>query len=326
MTTHHILVTGGSGFIGTHLVAAALTAGHSVTNLDIKRPVLDAHAAHWVEADLMDVDVVMRVVAQSQPTLVYNLAAIADIALDAAAMASNTQGLRNVMVAAKQVGSVTRLIHASTQLVVKPGYEPAHPRDFAPYTEYGESKAQSETILWEEAGALPWTIVRPATIWGPWHATFGGSIWKYLNRRWYLLPTGVDPVRSYGYVGNIVAQLLAIADAKTEDVDHAIFYLGDVPQRSSAWLDGFSQELTGKRTRRVPGIALKLLAGVGELSRRIGGPAPIDRGRLYRMTTDYPVPMEETFRVLGRGPTGLQDGIAQTVAWLRETQPGEYRR
>ena len=71
MTTHHILVTGGSGCIGTHLFAAAVTAGHSVTNLDIKRPVLDAHAAHWVEADLMDVDVVMRVVAQSQPTLAY---------------------------------------------------------------------------------------------------------------------------------------------------------------------------------------------------------------------------------------------------------------
>lgn len=326
MTSHRIVVTGGSGFIGTHLITALLEAGYQVTNLDRKRPALIEHLPHWIEADLMDDAGIMHLITEARPTLIYNLAAVADIALDAAAMAPNTQGLRHVIRAAQTAGSVTRLVHASTQLVVRPDYSPAHPRDFAPYTEYGESKAQSETILWEEAGDLPWTIVRPATIWGPWHASFGKSIWKYLNRRWYLLPTGIDPVRSYGYVGNVVAQLLAIPDAPADAVDRAIFYLGDEPQRSSTWLDGFSQALTGKPTRRVPGAALKLLAEAGEFSRRIGGPAPIDRGRLYRMTTDYPVPMAETFRVLGCGSIEMEEGIAKTIAWLRTNQPDEYQK
>lgn len=53
--------------------------------------------------------------------------------------------------------------------------------------------------------------------------------------------------------------------------------------------------------------------------------AVIDRGRLYRTTTDYPVPMEKTFAILGHGSTGMTEGIAETVACFRTHEPG-YRR
>lgn len=324
--TKRLAITGGSGFIGTNLVQAALERGDTVLNLDIAAPGDKRHAAHWRRVDILDAPAVAQVLADFRPDAVYNLAAVADIALAAEAMLPNTQGLRNVVAGVRGCGSRPVLVHASTQLVVGPEYEPAHARDYHPYTPYGQSKADSEEILWDEAGDLRWTIVRPATVWGPWHATFHGSIWRYLNRRWYMLPTGVDPIRSFGYVGTVVSQLLAVLDADPADTDHRIFYLGDVPARSSAWLDGFSRALTGRRTRRVPGFALRLLAEGGELLKRLGGPSPIDRGRLYRMTTDYPVPMDETFRVLGRGPTTTEAGVAATVEWLRTQHPEEYRR
>lgn len=321
-----LVITGGSGFIGTNLVQMARDRGDAVVNIDLRPPQVEAQRACWREGDLMDAGALRALIADADPDAIINLAAVADIALRAAAMPANTQGLRHVIEAARALPTKPQLIHASTQLVVKPGYLPAHPRDFAPYTEYGQSKAESEEILWEEAGDLRWTIVRPSTIWGPWHATFGGSIWKYLNRRWYMLPTGMDPVRSYGYVANVCAQLLAVVDAPTAAVDHKIFYVGDAPEPSSKWLDGFSRALTGHATRRIPGSALRVLATLGEWSNAVGGPSPINRGRLYRMTTDYPVPMEETFRVLGRGNVDSASGIAATVAWLRERHPDEYRR
>jgi hypothetical protein len=56
-----------------------------------------------------------------------------------------------------------------------------------------------------------------------------------------------------------------------------------------------------------------------------GQVAVIDRGRLYRTTTDYPVPMEKTFATLGHGSTGMTESIAETVACLRRHEPG-YRR
>ena len=40
-----VLVTGGSGFIGTNLVAFLLARGHAVTNLDSQTPLMDAHRA-----------------------------------------------------------------------------------------------------------------------------------------------------------------------------------------------------------------------------------------------------------------------------------------
>jgi hypothetical protein len=44
------------------------------------------------------------------------------------------------------------------------------------------------------------------------------------------------------------------------------------------------------------------------------------------MTSDYRTPMDKTFEVIGKGPFSLQEGIDQTVAWLREHGGAEYRK
>jgi len=141
-----------------------------------------------------------------------------------------------------------------------------------------------------------------------------------------LFRIGFDPVRSYGYVTNVVGQMMAASKAEPAAVNQRIFYVGDEPIASSKWLDGFSFALTGRKARRVPGNVLKLLALGGEVMHRIGGPAPLDRGRLYRMTTDYQVPMEETFETLGRGSVSRDQGIEETVAWLQKALPDEYQQ
>jgi len=43
------------------------------------------------------------------------------------------------------------------------------------------------------------------------------------------------------------------------------------------------------------------------------------------MTSDYPVPMEKTFEALGRGPYSLEEGIAETVQWLRRHGGPEFQ-
>jgi len=312
------LVTGGSGFIGSHLVDALVEAGHQVANLDLKAPPYDAKHASWHAVDLLDLPAVEALVVNFAPDVIFNLAAVADIDLGAEAMRPNTEGLRHLIGAARKLSVIPRIVHTSTQLVVAPGHHPSGPRDYEPYTVYGESKAEAEEILWKEADDLVWVILRPTTIWGPRHPSFDRTILKYLERRWYLLPTGIDPIRSYGYVASVVSQFLAAATLPAKRIDHQVFYAGDAPIRSSTWLDGFSRALSGHPVRRIPGAALRLLATLGSMSKRLGGPAPIDRGRLYRMTTDYPVPMEATFAVLGSGPFSMEQGIAETSAWLRD--------
>lgn len=319
--TRRVLVTGGSGFIGTHLLAKLMDSGGRVSSIDLAPPKIVSHQPVWKRIDLLDEAALFAHIAAFRPDIIFNLAANADIGQGGSAFRVNTQGLRNIADASRAAGLAPHLIHASTQLVVRPGYQPAGPRDYAPYTEYGESKAESEELLWNEGADVFWTIVRPGTIWGPWHPGFPGSIWKYLEKRWYLLPSDPDPLRTYSYVGNAVAQLLAIPGAAREAVERQVFYIGDAPIRGSKWLDSFSIALSGHPVRRVPGWMLRALALAGEASKRLGGPAPIDLGRLYRMTTSYPVPLEPTFALLGTGPTSLEEGVAETVAWLRRDDP-----
>jgi nucleoside-diphosphate-sugar epimerase len=315
MTSLRVLVTGGSGFIGTHLVNGLLNSGDQVLNLDIVAPKLPEHTRVWQQCDLLDEAALRGVVSRYRPTVIYNLAANADIAKHGEALAVNTRGLQNLINANLHLNTPAHLTHTSTQLVVGPQYSAQGPRDYSPYTEYGDTKAKSEELLWHSR-AMPWTIARPTMVWGPWHPQFAKSIWRYIGKRWYLLPTGIDPVRSFAYVGNVVAQLMAIPNAPSQRVVSKVFYLSDEPVRSSVWLDGFSIAMTGKPIRRIPGGLLRSAALVGELSGKLGGPSPINLGRLYRMTTDYETPVSPTFDVLGRGPYTFDEGVKRSLAWL----------
>lgn len=321
-----VVVTGGSGFIGSHLIEALMSVGASVTNLDIKPPTFEHHHALWRSCDIRDSRAVADAFAASPPEIIYNLAAVADIFAPADRMAVNTVGLENVLEQARQSDCAPLVVHFSTQLVVAAGYTATGPLDFRPYTTYGETKAQSERLLHAHGQALEWTIIRPTNVWGPWHPTFGDQIWRYLEKGYYLHPDGKDPYRSYGYVTNVVWQVIRLAELPRDQVVGKTLYVGDEALPSSVWLDAFSRALRGTRTRRVPGLLLKLIAEAGELSARLGGPSPINRGRLDRMTKDYIVPMQPTLDLLGRGPVTLQDGVDTTVEWLRSRKPTHLTR
>jgi nucleoside-diphosphate-sugar epimerase len=321
-----LLVTGGSGFIGTHLVDAATGAGDEVVNIDVRPPTLASQNATWRELDLLDVEGLKGLVADFRPDAVINLAAVADLTLSYEDMRLNFVGVENIVEAARATDPAPRIVHISTQLVAEPGHHPSDPRDYVPYSEYGRSKATSEEVLWTKGDGLVWTIARPTNVWGPYHPSFALSTWKYLNRRWYAIPTGAKTIRSFGYVTNVVSQLLAAARLAPELVDHKVFYVGDEPMPLATWVDGFSRAFTGKPARRVPHPLLAVAATAGELIKRTGRSAPFDRGRLFRITADYDVPMTPALQTLGQGPASLEEGIAATVDWLRREYADEFAR
>jgi UDP-glucose 4-epimerase len=153
-----VLVTGGAGFIGSHLVDVRAGQGHAVAVLDDlsrgKRDWIDPRADLHL-ADIRDTDAVQRVVDAVQPEAVAHLAALHFIpAVDDApdlAHAVNVAGTENVL-AALRAHAPRRLIFASTAAVYPDVAGPiseAMPPD--PIDLYGRTKVEGEKLVTEFA-------------------------------------------------------------------------------------------------------------------------------------------------------------------------------
>ncbi len=323
-----IFITGGSGFIGTNLVSALEGDGVEIANFDHSPPYLDEHRVHWKQGDIMDAGSLQAAMQAFAPGEVIHLAARVDCDENTTVendYALNTRGTANLLAAVKHCPSVERLVVTSTQFVCGPGRLPSGDTDFFPHTVYGQSKVITEELTRGADLDCAWTIVRPTNVWGEWHARYTGEFWKVLDRGLYFHPDVPSPTRSYGYVGNLVWQLMKILELPTDQAHQKIVYLGDRPINIRHWIESFHRQITGRaKLRSIPFWLLRGVAGVGDL---IGGvtrkPFYINSSRLRSMTTDYLTPMDPTFELLGEPPFSLDEGVARTVAWFRS--PGRER-
>jgi len=314
-----VLVTGGSGFIGSAVLQRFADAGHEVVDFDLGPPQVESERIRWVPGDVLDAAAVAAAVRAHRPVAVVHLAARTDTDSDVLADYDvSVQGTRNVVRAVLDEAPGARLVHTSTQFVVRPGREVTGDATYDPHTTYGESKALSEDVVRSAATSLHWAIARPTNIWGPRHPRYPVEFWRVLRRGLYLHPAGRSVRRSYGYVGNVAEQFLQLATLPADVVEGRTFYLGDEPLLLEHWVDEFAQQLTGRRARRVPFGLLVAIARVGDVAAQRGLRAPLTSSRLRSMTEDYVVPMEPTLSTLSAGrPISLTEGVQQTVAWLR---------
>lgn len=313
------LVTGGSGFIGTNLIESLLAKGEQVTNLDIAPPRIEAHRDHWHPCDILDAEKLTKTMHSIAPTLVIHLAARTDLDHDATVgdYAANSRGVENLVAAINDTSSATRLLVASTMLVCRLGYAPSSDTDYCPTTAYGQSKVETETIVRRSMHSCIWTIVRPTTIWGPWHTRLRSEFLERVKRGHYVHPTGKHCERSYGYVGNVVHQLIALAEAETALVEGRTLYVGDPPIRLEDYVDGFHQRLRGKRAPRIPYSILRLAALAGDVLSRLGVKrVPLTSYRLSNMTTSHRLELGPTLAITGENPFDLTAGIAATCRWM----------
>src|SRR3954453_8823559 len=149
-----VLVTGSSGFIGSHLVAALVEGGDVVLGLDKRPPFADPQHYEFAHCDILDAERLARVIHSFAPDAVIHLAARTD--LDErdglAGYSANIQGIDSLIAAVRQTPSVKRVIYTSTQLVCQVGYLPKSDVDYRPNTLYGHSKVRGEQIVRQSDG------------------------------------------------------------------------------------------------------------------------------------------------------------------------------
>lgn len=318
-----ILITGASGFIGTHAVEFYRKAGAKICNMDIAEPRLKDHLEYWVKQDILDKDGVARVFKDFAPTHLLHLAARADLdeKIAVADYVENIEGVQSVVDAAKKTESLEKVMIASTMYVCVPGYVPRSDEDYCPHTVYGESKVLTEKITRAAGLTCAWCIVRPAVIWGPYHERLANEFFRIVRKGLYVHPGRTNALKSYGYVENTVFQMDGLLAAPAERIGGKAFYLADPPIGVYEWADEFSRQLIGKPIRRAPLWFFRLLALAGDTLALIGYERfPMTSFRLRNMTHDGCVDASATESVVGSVPFSLREGVSRTVKWLRERQ------
>jgi UDP-glucose 4-epimerase len=234
------LVTGGAGFIGSHLVDALVERGDQVMVIDNlssgRREDLATPAgeqAELVEADVTDVTTVAETVERQRPELVFHLAAQIDVRRSVTDpvydLTVNVGGTLNLLEAARRADA--RFVLASTGGAVYgegsglelPLDERAQCRPDAPY---GQSKfaAEGYASLYGRLYGMKATALRLGNVYGPRQDPFGeaGVVAIFCGA---LLTDGTPRVfgdghqtRDYIYVGDVVDAFLAAASSEATGV------------------------------------------------------------------------------------------------------------
>jgi nucleoside-diphosphate-sugar epimerase len=320
------LVTGGTGFVGSHLVRRLIGRGYQVTSIDKNRGLADdelrALGATLVTGSVTEASDVERVMAGQE--LVFHLASpFGDLLQpDEAYRAVEVDGTRNVLAAAERHG-VRRVVHCSTQgvhgIIDTPcGDEdsPIAPRDY-----YCYSKAEGEKVAREFlARGLDVVIVRPTSVYGPGDIRGWLKLFRMASKGWFLMVGSGRTLNHPVYVENLVdlfelAALSPVAKGRTYIAgdDQAVTLTGLVravgravgtevkivrfPFYRAAWYVSAAVELVFKGVRVKP---------------------PVFRRRLSWFITNRRFSIDRAREELGYRPrVRLSEGLARTAAWYR---------
>jgi UDP-glucose 4-epimerase len=201
-----ILVTGGCGYIGGHVVQQLLRRGHAVVVLD---DLSTGHPsargeAELVQADVRDAAVVQRLTRRSDA--IIHLAAIKDVAASLAdpgrVFAVNVEGSRVVLGAARAHGAQAIVFSSSCAVYGEPRVLPIPESEpLWPVNPYGESKAIVERML-------------------PWFERAGGARWVSLR---YANAAGADPEGHLGEAAaeptNLVPRVMAVLGGRIPRIE-----------------------------------------------------------------------------------------------------------
>ena len=227
MAALRALVTGGAGFIGSHLVDRLVSDGHTVCVLDDLSTGTASNVpsgARFQRIDICDWPSLRDVVASFKPDVVFHAAAQTDVGrsirepdYDARV---NVLGGLNVLRAAHAAGA-RRVVYASSAAVYgTPDRLPVpetHPT--RPISDYGSSKLAFEHYLhaYQARGLIEYAALRFANVYGPRQRSDGegGVVAIFTDRMLAGKPVTIfgdgSKTRDYIYVGDVVAAIIRAA-------------------------------------------------------------------------------------------------------------------
>jgi nucleoside-diphosphate-sugar epimerase len=322
-----VLVTGGTGFVGSHLVRRLLHRGDHVTSLDKNSGLADDElrslGATLITGSVTDTDDVERATADQE--LVFHLASpFGDILQpDEAYWNIEVEGTRNVLAAAER-HRVRRVVHCSTQgvhgiITAPPGDEdsPIAPRDY-----YCYSKAEGEKVAREyiERGNDV-VIVRPTSVYGPGDTRGWLKLFRMARKGWFVMVGSGRTLNHPVYVENLT-DLLELA-AHSPVARGRTYIAGDDRAVTLTELVRAVGRAVGQKVRivRFPSYkaALYLSSAVEHVFKALHVKPPVFRRRLSWFITNRQFTVDRAREELGYRPrVSLSEGLARSAEWYRD--------
>ncbi len=320
-----VVVTGGAGFIGSHLIEALIARGDEV--VCIERP---GGGAGWVREQRIDfapvglehADTLRRALEGAE--VVFHLAALTEARTPAAFYAVNADGTRHVLTAAAAHGSrAPRVILLSSLAALGPCRDSelltpdTRP---CPLSHYGQSKLMAEAMVHAYADRVPATILRFPSVYGP--RERGVLTFFRMVRRGFAVTIGRwDRELSMLYVGDAVQTLLRAA-AAPRAVGRTYCVAHPEVLTWARFADAAGQAIGRDPLRlSVPVPVACVVAAAAEVAGRLRRRAAIlNRERMRELTQARWVcdPSRALAELDFRPQFPVERGAAEAVAWYRQ--------
>jgi nucleoside-diphosphate-sugar epimerase len=294
-----LAITGGTGFVGSHLIDAALAAGHEIKALT-RREQPDRDGVDWVLGDLGTRDALEWLVDEADA--IIHVAGTVNAPNAAGFEKGNVAGTL-AMLAAATAGGLRRFVHVSSLAAREPKL-----------SHYGGSKARAEELV--HSSGLDWAIVRPPAVYGP-----GDRETLELFR---MAKLGLMLMPPKGRVSVIHADDLArllLALAGHDAPPNMLVEPDD--GKPGGWTHReFARALAvavGTRAAVVssPGILLRLAARADQLLRGEKAKLTADRAAYFSHRNWVVEPKRAAPPQLWRPQIPTEQGLADTAAWYR---------
>jgi nucleoside-diphosphate-sugar epimerase len=309
-------ITGGTGFVGSHIVAALAGAGWRVRLLARRaplHPLLTGIPLELTLGDLADAAALARLVAGA--SLVVHAAGLVKARCAADFFAVNEAGTQR-LAAAVAAGADADADADAAHVVLISSQAARHPALSA----YAASKLAAERAL---AATLPparWTVLRPGVVYGTWDHE-GAALLRMASGRIALVPRPPDLRLAMIHATDLAAAVLACAAGPA-----GLFEVADAAPEGHAYSDILHQMSvrlgTAPHVLPVPDALFTLAGaatdGFAALTRR---PAIFGRGKAREILhRDWrPDPALRLPATLWSPRMTLQDGLADTVSWWKQT-------
>lgn len=325
-----LLVTGGTGLVGSHFLEAAVQRGlktRSLVRATADTEFLKTLGCELIEGDLANSESIQQAV-DGATVIVHCAAKVGDWGPIEGYREVNVRGLENLISASRTGGHLKRFVQISS-LGVYPardhyGTDETEPVNTVGIDGYTLTKVEAELLLkseMEEHG-FPAVVLRPGFIYGPRDRTVLPRIFERLKKKQFAFLGSGESLMNNTFVGNLVdAIFLAI---EQEDCLGGCFNISDDRLVSKKeFISTIAEKAEFPQpTKHVPMPVARFLARVMEGTWKLLGKreAPLlsnARIKFLGLNLDYSIAKAK--RELQYAPqVDFQDGMKQTIDWFRE--------